>query len=253
MKSHLGFCLVLLAVSIGSAFAELNADALIAAGINPKAVQITLDYYQENYAVFTNHNYVSIIDFTKPSSRKRLYVINTTTGQIDKYFVSHAENSGSGKWMLRSSNEIQVPSQQIGTELSPVGPFKLIDESWVGSTGHHVPVQGLENTPEYGNATAFARYIYLHGYYGVDPRSHLANDGYGTTSEGCFMIEPMWLEGVIAQVKGGTLLYVYWDKAEVEKNMASGDDGMLPSELNDGYVDHGNGNLNILGHATEPL
>jgi len=56
------------------------------------AAERLVEYTQQNDPSATGR-YWAIVDFSKPSTTKRLYVFDTATGRIDTYYVAHGRGS----------------------------------------------------------------------------------------------------------------------------------------------------------------
>ena len=160
--------------------------------ISQKALAKTFYYYEHNrYKKHLSRDFIAIADYTKVSTKKRLYIINLHSGVVLRYFVAHGKKSGAkGGRVWRSSNV-------YGTNMTPYGFFKVgVKEGKTVRNRHrYLPIEGLE----WKNRNAKKREILLH------TASYVAKQG---RSNGCFAILPQDRWKVFPRVKSA-LLYSY--------------------------------------------
>ncbi len=140
---------------------------------------------------------VTIIDYTKPSTDVRLWIVNPNTGQIiDSSLVAHGRGSGDNR-AVRFSNR---PRSQMS---SP--GFFLTGKTYYGSHGYSLLLYGLEPGI---NDKAFERKIVIHPAWYVT--SEFAKK-YGRLgrSWGCPALPPDKSARIIDRIKNGTLLYIH--------------------------------------------
>lgn len=149
---------------------------------------------------------VTLIDFSLPSTVKRLWTINLQTGELLlNTYVAHGRNSG--------DNEARQFSNVPESYQSSLG-FYLTDQVYVGKHGNSMRLRGLEKNI---NDKAWDRAIVVHG-------ADYATDGfirkYGRLgrSFGCPAIPPEVTDEFIQTVKDGSLLFIYHPR--YEKNQA---------------------------------
>ena len=149
-------------------------------------------FYKSYKAYILNRNYIAIADMTQHSSKKRLYVINMTTGLVNTYLVAHGKNS--------DKNDDGYPeafSNQEGSNMTSLG-FYLTDATYIGKHGLSLRLLGLQST----NNNALKRAVVMHGADYVNP-SHTGR------SFGCPAIENKYIKTLIPALKGRSLLYIY--------------------------------------------
>jgi hypothetical protein len=95
--------------------------------------------------------YAISIDYSLPSTEKRLYFIDFSTGDVEKQLVAHGIGSGDGLYATEFSNVMD-------SRMTSLGMF-LIQGSYRGSHGETMRLYGLEST----NNEAYNRDIVLHG------------------------------------------------------------------------------------------
>jgi hypothetical protein len=155
----------------------------------------------ENRQQFSNRRFITIIDYTKPSTSRRLFLIDMTTGEVQRFLVSHGKNSG---WLYatRFSNE-------PGSYRSPIGFFRT-GSKYYGSHGPCLKLYGLQKGI---NDNASSRGIVMHGASYACPKAIAANHAYGMArlgrSLGCPAVPMEMAENVIDKIKGGSLLYIH--------------------------------------------
>jgi hypothetical protein len=176
----------------------------LAAGISERAVQLAFGFYETTE--LENSHFISIVDFTKPSYEKRLFIISldpTNDASIESFYVSHGINSGAGPWVHSVSNS------KSSLQSSP-GLYVTGKSFTSKKTGLSMVMQGME--PD--NSQAPSRGIWFHGSNGLDDL-YIADHGQARTSEGCFMVDHKINDQLIAKLKGGSIFYVYWDKSVI--------------------------------------
>jgi hypothetical protein len=142
-------------------------------------------------------NVISIIDFSQPSTSKRLYVID-----LDNYellcntWVAHGMRSG--KTMA------QVFSNKPSSNKSSLG-FYITGDAYEGSNGYSLKLEGMEKGI---NDYAFRRAIVLHGADYVSEQ-FIASQGYIGRSKGCPAVPIEVCQPLIDEIKGGTCLFIY--------------------------------------------
>src|SRR4051812_47829284 len=65
-----------------------------AARIPREAMIKAFDYYRQHADKVKNKDYVTVVDFNRSSTEKRMHVIDMKSGQVEDIFCAHAVNSG---------------------------------------------------------------------------------------------------------------------------------------------------------------
>jgi hypothetical protein len=144
-----------------------------------------------------NSDVLSIVDFSLPSTAKRLFVIDMQTGRLlFNTFVAHGRNSGT-VMATRFSNRTNSYMSSLG--------FYLTGDPFIGSHGYSLQLQGME--PGW-NDRASARRIIMHSADYVS-EEHIATSGYLGRSEGCPAIPESLNAPIIDEIKGGSCLFLY--------------------------------------------
>ncbi len=174
--------------------------------------QLYLDMHLENiinYTVFekamagynninTQKNEIfSLVDFSKPSTEKRFYVLDLRHKKL-LYLshVAHGKNSG--------ENYATSFSNKKGSHKSSLG-FYRTGGTYDGRNGYSLLLDGLE--PGF-NDLARERAIVIHGASYCDPNL-IPSDGRLGRSFGCPALPEPICEEIINTIKDGTLLFIY--------------------------------------------
>jgi hypothetical protein len=165
--------------------------------LTSEAYRIALRHLDLHSAEFSNHRYITIIDYTKPSFKKRLFLIDSETGSVQKYFVSHSKNSG-WAYATRFSNS-------PGSLQSSKGFFKT-GNVYYGRLGPTLELHGLEKGV---NDNALIRKIVMHGAWYSNPESIVINHWRLGWSQGCPALPKEAAPEVIYKIKDGSLLYIH--------------------------------------------
>jgi hypothetical protein len=182
--------------------AALAMHLISANGLSLEAYEKALEYYKAHQDLIANKEYMTIIDFTRPSYMKRMYVFNWTTGEIKRYLVAHGQNSGY-IYAREFSNE-------IGSHKSCLG-FFITGEQYQGDHGAALRLHGQQ---EGINDNAFRRDIVIHGADWVSYGAVFENRGRLGRSWGCPAVSMSQVEEVVENLKGGSLLYIYAEQTE---------------------------------------
>lgn len=142
---------------------------------------------------------LTVIDFTKPSTEKRLFVIDLKLKKILFIsYVAHGRNSGE-KYATSFSN-------REGSFKSSLGFYKT-ENTYYGKNGYSLVLDGLERGI---NDKAKERAIVMHGATYADP-STIRSCGRLGRSLGCPALPLAVSKKIIDAIKGGTLLYIHGD------------------------------------------
>ncbi len=164
---------------------------------NSRAYRRAMRYYQANGWKIKNRRYLTIIDYTRPSYARRMYVINLKTGDMERHYVAHGKNSGR-IMATHFSNEINSLKSSKG--------FFLTGEEYSGKHGRSLRLVGLEKDI---NDNAMERGIVLHGAPYVNVRSIMLNGGRLGLSWGCPAVSKKDIHPIVDKIKDGSLLYIH--------------------------------------------
>jgi len=164
-------------------------------GLIPKnLLQKTFDYYDLNINKIKNKKFVGIIDFSVHNSKERFFIVDTDSGLVETYFVSHGKNSDPDfdGFATKFSNTPDSLMSSLG--------FFLTAETYLGQNGYSLRLDGLEKS----NSNARTRAIVIHGASYVSPSK--PGDKIGR-SYGCPAIELRYHQDIIDRMKDGALLF----------------------------------------------
>lgn len=148
---------------------------------------------------------LTVIDYSRPSSQERLWVIDLTTHKLlYEELVAHGQGSGVATATM-FSNEPE-------THRTSLGLFKT-DDTYVGKNGYSLRLDGLD---EGINDRARERAIVMHGAPYVSEQFVRANGRLGR-SWGCPAIRSDVAREMIDRVKGGGLVFAYHRDAGLTK------------------------------------
>ena len=176
----------------GSAlFHSMHLDGVVSFLAFRQAVDGYNKIEQKNKPVLT------LIDFTKPSTEKRLFVFDMEKHQLlYSSLVSHGRNSGENYAISFSNKQ--------GSYKSSLG-FYLTGNTYQGKNGYSLILDGLEKGV---NDKARERAIVMHGAAYANP-SVVASGGRLGRSLGCPALPQAVTKPIINTIKGGSVLFIY--------------------------------------------
>jgi L,D-transpeptidase catalytic domain len=187
-----------------SLYSSLN---LANAGLSQNAFTLAvkgLDYCNSK-GLAKNRNIIAVIDFTKPSTQKRLFVIDIARGKLLlQSLVAHGKNSGE-KYAGRFSNKEESHQSSLGLYIT-LGTY-------TGKHGYSLKLKGCESGI---NDNAYNRDIVLHGADYVS-ESFITARGFLGRSEGCPAVPEKLHKKIIDYIKGGSCLFIYHPSPEYTK------------------------------------
>jgi len=140
---------------------------------------------------------LTVIDFTLPSSEKRMWIIDISAGEILHYgYVSHGRNSGE----LMAQKFSNVSSSYM----SSLG-FYLTGETYQGKHGYSLRLDGLERG---FNDKARERAIVIHGADYAN-ENFIKQTGRLGRSLGCPALPQEIAGDIINLIKENSLLFIY--------------------------------------------
>jgi hypothetical protein len=175
-----------------------------------------------------NQRYVTIMDLTKPSSQKRLFILDRQTGEVEVLQAGHgmgtSQKGNDSVWARNFSNS-------NGSNLTPSGFFITgntynSDKSW----GVGMRLHGLQKGI---NENSFNRGVVLHGASYV-PDDSVARDSDSVPlmsgnpagrSHGCTVVNPIQVSNVMSKLASGKEGYnptrggaLYYNFSPLEKS-----------------------------------
>ena len=180
-------------------------NPLIAAGVPPAVAELAmLAWDRAEEQDLTDSPVFTVIDFSKPSSERRLWTVDVDTGALlASHRVSHGIGSNSANDPARATSFSNVE----GSNKSSLGLSRTA-ETYRGKHGYSLRLDGLEGS----NSRMRERAVVVHGAsYAED--SFASNNGYLGRSNGCPAIAASRSTAFIDIIKGGTLIFSYFPSA----------------------------------------
>ena len=168
-------------------------------GLSRKAFDLALKGFEKLLAhgKLMNSAVLSIVDFSLPSTQKRLFVINMITQELIFYdYVAHGKNSGAA--IAKSfSNTINSLKSSLG--------FFVTQNTYTGRNGLSLALDGKEKGR---NDHAQVRSIVIHGAAYVNENFASHKTGIGR-SWGCPAVPEKITKDLIETIKDGSCFFIY--------------------------------------------
>ena len=177
-------------------YAMLSLDSL---GLSKEAFEEAITGYQnlQKKGTIQNTGILSIIDFSLPSFKKRLFVLDLENGKLlFNTLVAHGRNSGQ-LVATKFSNRFRSFKSSLG--------FYLTGETYMGQKGYSLRLLGMEKGI---NDNAYSRGIVVHGASYVNEDIFKVYGRLGR-SEGCPAIPADVHESLIEIIKNGSCFFIY--------------------------------------------
>lgn len=185
---------------LGSAIAVIYDSLNLASkGLSHEAFDFAVRGYTllKNQGKLRNQRILSIIDFTKPSSQKRLFILDVDNfSLLFNTYVAHGQNTGQ-EYANRFSNKPESFQSSLG--------FYITTSTYMGKNGFSLQLDGMENGI---NDLANERAIVMHGAPYVS-ESYIKTRGYIGRSHGCPAVPQQLNKPIIEKIKNGSCLFIY--------------------------------------------
>lgn len=146
---------------------------------------------------FINDSIISIVDFSQPSSKKRLYILDMKNYKVlFNTFVAHGKNTG-----LESAVNFSNKNSSL---MSSPG-FYATSTTYEGKNGYSLRLVGLERGI---NDNALERGIVVHGAPYVS-QAMVNVRGFVGRSWGCPAVPETESRPIINTIKNGTCMFIY--------------------------------------------
>ena len=153
--------------------------------------------FMKEMGTLGNDQIISIADFSKPSSQKRLFIIDLKNYKIlFNTYVAHGMQSGK-EFASQFSNMPESNKSSLG--------FYGTLGTYMGGNGYSLRLQGMERGI---NDNANKRAIVMHGAGYVDERL-INSQGYIGRSYGCPAVPQRLNKSIIDKIKNGTCLFIF--------------------------------------------
>lgn len=180
---------------------QINILKNHATGIDPEVLRLSLTAYinAKKNGFSQNKELLTVIDYSKPSTEKRLWVFDIKNGKtLFHTWVSHGKNSGD---LIPTSF-----SNITGSLKSSFGLFVTDIQPYMGGHGYSLRLKGLEAGI---NDNAYNRDIVVHGawYVNADTIKQYGRIG---RSWGCPAVSANLVKPIINTIKDKTLVFAYY-------------------------------------------
>ncbi|HTS45416.1 MAG TPA: murein L,D-transpeptidase catalytic domain family protein [Puia sp.] len=168
-------------------------------GLSRKVFEFALKGWQQLKAAgrILNENIISIVDFSQPSNKKRLYIIDLANAKLlFNTYVAHGRHSGT-LVPTKFSNRPRSLESSVG--------FYVTSDTYMGSNGYSLKLSGLESGI---NNNAAKREIVVHGADYVSEQ-YISANGYLGRSWGCPAVPLDESRDIIDAIKNGSCLFIY--------------------------------------------
>ena len=165
---------------------------------------LAMQWYNKEKRKLWNSKYLTVVDYSKPVSKNRLYIINMQTLTVENCVPTwHGKNSWNTQTTSKFSNTPNSKQTSIGFFRTPSGLKSNSKWTWKWL---------FLNWMEYSNNNAGNRWIAVHPvwsfFYSRTEKGHKAWD---STSEGCITIRSADNPGeIMNKIKGDSLIYSYY-------------------------------------------
>ena len=139
---------------------------------------------------------IGIVDFSKPSSDPRFFLVDLMSGHVDSHLVAHGRGSDPDH-----SGFLEQFSNDFGSHASSSGTYTTADY-YEGKYGLSMKVRGLD----WSNYNAEPRAIVIHNAWYAEP-DMIAQHGKLGRSEGCFAFSRKSQFEVMNKLAGGRMIY----------------------------------------------
>jgi len=169
------------------------------------ALEIAMEGYEKLNSKISNQ-LLTVIDFSLPSTEKRLWIIDPEKGEVLlNSVVAHGKNSGE-LMAVKFSNKPESYQSSLG--------FYLTAETYQGKHGYSLRLDGLEKG---FNDMARSRAIVVHGAdYATEAFAKMT--GRLGRSLGCPALPSDLSKEVIDLIKNGSLLFIYGNHPDYLEN-----------------------------------
>lgn len=200
----LSCCGALLATSPQDESDPLKVLLNQAPGIKPEVLELALkaNACAAKQGVVNGKNILTVIDFSLPSSQKRLWTFDLDQHRVlFQELVAHGKNSGENRTVNFSNDE--------GSLMSSLGVY-VTDNPYIGKNGYSLRLKGLEKG---FNDNVFSRAVVLHGAWYVSDQM-IQTWGRLGRSYGCPAVRTEIATPLIDAIKNGSLLFAYYPEQD---------------------------------------
>jgi hypothetical protein len=178
---------------------ETKSISRQATNLDPVVLKLGLTAYLKARARgLDGKQLLTVIDYSKPSSERRLWVIDLkNTKVLFNTWVAHGKNSGGAK--------ASSFSNQFHSLKSSLGVF-VTAESYAGGHGYSLRIKGLEQGI---NDNAYQRAVVFHGAW-YAARAIAQTQGSLGRSWGCMAVGQDMIKPLVDAIKDNTIVVAYY-------------------------------------------
>lgn len=189
-----------LSVNVNKQFKNLQPKTQ---SLDPKVLRLALTAYDHAAQKgIVKKPYLTIIDYSKPSNEKRMWVVNLLKDSVMYHtYVAHGQGSG----VTQPTHFSNVPQSKE----SSLGTF-LTAHSYIGHKGIAMRLQGLEQGI---NNKAMSRAIVMHGAWYMN-QSFITKYHRAGRSWGCPAVSTTLAKPIINTIKDGSVIFAYYPKKQ---------------------------------------
>lgn len=224
-----------------------NYKRFTSSGVPEDALKQVLTFYTKNSNKIKNPRYVSLADYSQNSKKKRYYLLDMVTGEVQKYQVSHGSGKVNGVTYGDPNHDGMIDSckfsdaqlkklnnPDVHERWAMTRPGFFITSSLANSTAHDPQFKKNGAWPMISEAPRLNKLLLSGLNKGVNDDAMrngvVMHEAWYNTGDvmgrsfGCPAFKPNEGRVIMNQIKGGSLYYSYVpkcsdDMAEVEKSI----------------------------------
>jgi hypothetical protein len=193
-----------------------------ALGAPMAAVQRAIEIARQQ--IFSKKDALAVFDISQPSTRKRFYVLDFTSGQVTAHYAAHGRHNGP------NARATKFKGFQTDLDMVPLGPlktahsevmdhYKTIVDRYDGTVYRNMIVVVLEGVTPYNsyiNRTPPFKWI-IHPNWYTTAGFRAKNNGVLGRSNGCITVDPVENNQLITRLQDGALVYVTVGDTPIEQ------------------------------------
>jgi len=169
-------------------------ETFVSRGVPAEPLKKALLYLQENDQYVKNKDYMTLVDFSKHSSKARFYILDLVNQTHEELHVAHGKGTDPGH-----TGYAKYFSNVHNSKKSSLGIYLTAERYW-GSNGLSMRLDGKEAS----NSNARSRYIVVHGAKYVSPGRSIQGRSWG-----CPAVAMNKINSVVEQTENGSILYAF--------------------------------------------
>lgn len=175
---------------------RLLFDVLLEQYVPREPLDLLFRMFDYNEGRIPNTDFAVLVDYSRPSVEKRLYLMNLRTGRVERFYVAHGIRSG----ILETRSFSNLPDSWK----SSLGFYYAKGTYLSSKNGLSLYLDGIDRS----NNNSRIRNIVLHGASYVSDDFIFRNGRLGW-SEGCFAVGLEHVQYLINTLQSGSILLSY--------------------------------------------